>query len=123
MIVNFNGNQQKSSIVCYNPTNVCNPTEIENLYENLTSTTGQIPKHNDLIIAGDFIAHLGIQDSFKFALHDVSNRNGILLKVYILENNVLCLNTLYNKRKGQLWIHKLPNRNKVQLDYIMINKK
>ena len=42
-------------------------------------------------------------------------------KDYILEINVLCLNTL--ERKGQLWIHKLPNGNKVQLNYIMINKK
>ena len=46
-----------------------------------------------------------------------------MLKYYILENNVLCLYTLYQKRKGQLWTYKLPNGNKVQLDYIMINKK
>ena len=57
------------------------------IYENLTSTTRQIPKHNVLIIAGDFNGHLGIQYGFKFALHDYSNRNGILLKYYILENN------------------------------------
>ena len=123
MIVNFNGNPQTFIIVCYSPTNVCDPTEIEFVYENLTFTTRQIPKHNVLIIAGDFNAQLGIQDSFKFALHDESNRNEILLKDYILENNLLCLNTLYQKRKGQLWIHKLPNGNKVQLDCIMINKK
>ena len=59
-----------------------------------------------------------MQDGFKFALHDESNRNGILLKYYILENNVLYLNTLYQKRKGQLWKHKLPNGNKV--DYSLI---
>ena len=40
----------------------------------------------------------------------------------ILENNLLCLNTLYQKRKCQLWTHLLPNGNKLQLDYIMINK-
>ena len=39
MIVNFNGNPQTSIIVCYSPTNVCDPTEIESFYENLTSTT------------------------------------------------------------------------------------
>ena len=42
---------------------------------------------------------------------------------YILENNLLCLNTYYQKRKGQLRTHKSPNGNKVQLDYIMINRK
>ena len=46
MIVTFNGNPQTSIIVCYSPTNVCVITEIENVYENLTSTTKQIPKHN-----------------------------------------------------------------------------
>ena len=46
MIVNFNGNPQTSIIVCYTPTNICDLTEIEYFYENLTSTTIQIPKHN-----------------------------------------------------------------------------
>ena len=31
MILNCNGNPQTSIIVCYSPTNVCDPTEIENL--------------------------------------------------------------------------------------------
>ena len=58
--------------------------EIKNLYENLTSAIRQIPKHNVVIIAGDFNVYLGIQDGFKFALHDELNRNGISLKDYIL---------------------------------------
>ena len=32
--------------------------------------TRQIPKHNMLIITGDFNALLGIQDGFKFSLHE-----------------------------------------------------
>ena len=123
MIVNFNGNPQTSIIVCYSPTNVCDPPEIKNVYELLISTTRQILKHNVLIIAGDFNAHLSIKYGFKFALHDESNKNVILLKDYILENNVLCLNTHYQKRNCQLWTYKLPNGNKLQLDYIMIYKK
>ena len=51
---------------------------------------------------------------FKFALHEESNRNDISFKDYILENNVLCLNILYQKRKGQLCrTHKSHNGNKV----------
>ena len=100
MIVNVNGNPQTSIIVCYSPTNVCDTTEIENFYENITCTTRQLPKQNVVIIAGDFNDHLVIQDGFKFALHDESNKNGILLKDYILENNLLCLNTLYQKKDG-----------------------
>ena len=63
MIVNFNGNPQTSIIVCYTPTNICDLTEIEYFYENLTSTTIQIQKHNVLIIVSDCNAHLGIQVS------------------------------------------------------------
>ena len=102
MIVNFNGNPQTSIILCYSLTNVSDPMEIDNFYDIINSATKQIPKHNMLIISGDFNSHLGIQDGFMFSLHEVSNRNGIFLKHYILENNLLCLNTYYQKRKGQL---------------------
>ena len=123
MIVNCNVNPQISIIIYYSPTNVSDPMEIENFYYILNSSTKQIPKHNVLIISGDFNAHLGIQDGFIFSLHEVSNRNGIFLKYYILEKYLRCLNTYYQKRKGQLWTHKSPNGNKVHLDYIMINRK
>ena len=88
-----------------------------------------ILKYDGLIIYSDFNAHLGIQYCFKltltneFALHEDSNRNGIMLKYYILKHNLLCLNILYQKIKYQLWTHTSPNGNKVQLDYIMIHTK
>ena len=68
MIVNFNGNPLTSIIVCYSPTNVSDPMEIENFYDILNSATKQ-------------------------------------------------------EWKGQLWKHKSPNGNKIQIDYIMINRK
>ena len=64
MIINCNGNPQTSIIICYSPTHVCDPTDIDFFNENLTSTPRQIPKYNVLIIAGDFNAHLCIQDGF-----------------------------------------------------------
>ena len=51
MILNLNKNPQTYIIVCYNQTNVCDPTEIENVYENINSTIRKIPKYNVLIIA------------------------------------------------------------------------
>ena len=71
MIVNFNGNPQTSIIVCYSPTSVSDPMEIDNFYDILNSATKQIPKHNVLIISGDFNAHLGIQHGFIFSLHEL----------------------------------------------------
>ena len=78
--------------------NINDPTEIKNFYENLTSTTRNIPKYNVASIADDFNAQLDIQDGFNFALHEESNINGISLTDYILES-VLCLNTIYQKKK------------------------
>ena len=44
-------------------------------------------------------------------------------KIYLQENNMLCLNTHFQKRHGQLWTHNSPNDFKAQIDFIIINKK
>ena len=106
MIATFNRNPQTTIISCYNPTNVSDETEVETFYEDLIPVTGQVPKHNVLIIAGDFNALLRQLDGFKYAYLTQTNRNGSKLKDYIDENNLLCLNTKYQKRTGQLWTHK-----------------
>ena len=123
MIATINGNPKTTVISCYSPTNVSDEIEVERFYENLTSVTRQVPKHNLLIISGDFNAHLGQSDGFKFAYHQQTNRNGHMMKDYLKENNLLCINTAFQKRPGQLWTHKSPKGTKAQLDYIIINRK
>ena len=61
--------------------------DVERFYEELTAVTRQVPKHNVLIIGGEFNAHLGQDDGFKFAFHPKTNRNGQMLKDYLQENN------------------------------------
>ena len=46
-----------------------------------------------------------------------------MLNDFLIENNMICLNTKFHKREGQLWIHISPNNLKSQIDYLMINKK
>ena len=58
MIATINGNPQTTIISCYSPTNVSTEDEVEKFYEELTSVTRQVPKHNILIIGGDFNAQL-----------------------------------------------------------------
>ena len=123
MIVTLNGNLQTTIISCYSPTNVSDETEVDTFYEDLIAVTRQVPKNNIIIIAGHFNAHLGQLDGFKYAYHTQTNRNGSKLKAYINENNLLCLNTKYQKRTGQLWTHKSPNGRKAQLEYVIINRK
>ena len=80
LIATINANPKTTVISCYNPTNVSDEVEVERFYENLTSVTRQIPKHNFLVITGDFNAHLGQLDGLKYAYHYQTNRNGSMLK-------------------------------------------
>ncbi|CAH3033812.1 unnamed protein product [Pocillopora meandrina] len=124
MIATFNGNPQTTIISCYSPTNISDETEVKKFYQELISVTKQVSKHNlSHKLRCDFNGHLGQLDGFKYAYHIQTNRNGSMLKDYINENNLLCLTTKYQKRTGQLWTHKSPNRSKAQLDYEIINRK
>ena len=53
----------------------------------------------------------------------MSNRNGQHLTDFIIENRLTCLNTIYQKREGKLWIYTYANNSKAQRDYVFINKK
>ena len=46
-----------------------------------------------------------------------------MLKDYLQENNMLCLNTHFPKIHGQLWTHNSPNDFKSQINFIKIHKK
>ena len=46
-----------------------------------------------------------------------------MLHNFINENNLICLKTHFQKKVGQLWTHKAPNKTLAQLDYVLINKK
>ena len=45
-----------------------------------------------------------------------------MLKDYLQENNMLCINTNFHKRNCQLWTHNSPNDLKSQIDFLIINK-
>ena len=101
--IHFMGNPLTTVISCYSPTNVSDQEETERFYVDLTSYTRHIPKHNVLVIGGDFNAHLGKENGYIYSFHINTNRNGNMLKNFIHENNLLCLNTHFQKRSGQLW--------------------
>ena len=82
-----------------------------------------IPKHNVQIIGGDFNAQLRHSHYHKHTFNKETNRNGIRLEQFLIENDLYCLNTRFQKRKGKLWTHVYPNAVKSQLDFILINKK
>ena len=119
VVATFNGNPATTVISCYSPTNISEESDVLLFYEKLSALTRHVPKHNLLIVAGDMNAQM----DGKFSYHNSKNRNGNHLADYLEENNLLCLNTHYQKRPSKLWTHTYPNRSHGQLDYIFINKK
>ena len=77
----------------YSPTNVSEETEVDTFYTQVADTIREIPKHNVLIIGWDFNTHLGQDNGYKFSYHQTTNRNGQLLNDFLIENNMICLNT------------------------------
>ena len=94
--------------MCYSATNVGDLSEIETFYEQLASSTRQVPKHKVHITAGDLNTHLGRLEGFLYSYHEQTNRNVELLYDYLKENRQICLNTKFQKWKGQLWTRKSP---------------
>lgn len=61
IIAHFNGNPSVTLIVQYSPTEGSEDTEEH--YANLTNAINNIPKHNVLLVIGDFNAHIGSKDA------------------------------------------------------------
>ena len=91
--MNFQGNKQTSVFSFYSTTNISDEQETEIFYTKLTCLTRQIPKHKVIIIEGDLNALIGIYSGYTYAYHQTTNRNCQMLKHYLQENNMLCLNT------------------------------
>ena len=68
-------------------------------------------------------AQIGKKENKKFSLNNTFNRNGEHQMAFTLENELTCLNTKFQKRKGKLWTHTNANNAKAQIDYILMNKK
>ena len=68
-------------------------------------------------------AQIGKNGNNKYSLHITSKSNGQHLTDFMIENRLACLNTNYQKREGKLWTYTYVNNTKVQIDYVLINKK
>ena len=120
-IAQFNGNPVVTIIVHYSPVEGSN--EAEEHYENLSTAISEVPKHNLLLIVGDYNAHLG-KDAGKYTFHDKSNENGNLMKDFVQANDLIVTNSYFQKKQGKLWsfISDMSGQ-KSQIDFILINKK
>ena len=117
IIATFDGNPTTTVISCYSPTNTSEEETVTEFYQQLSSLVRRIPKHNVVLIGGDINAQIGNE----FLFHSHTNRNGQYLLDFATENELICLNTKFQKKQSKLWTHTYPTG--AQLDFILINKK
>ena len=121
MIIHLTGNPVTTIIIQYTPTE--GSSECESHFENLSNAISTIPKHNVLVVVGDFNAHLGENDA-RYTYHLNTNKNGQHLQELSSEKNLIITNTTFQKRRGKLWTYLSDmSGNKTQIDYILINRK
>ena len=103
--------------------NASDKMDLITFYNKLSFLVHSIPKHNILIIDVDMNTQIIKNENNKFSQHNLSNRNGEHQTALLLENELTCLNTKFQKRKGKLWTYTGTNNAKAQIDYILMNKK
>ena len=119
LIASFRGNPKTVVISCHSPHNHAQLAEVEAFYDQLNDVVTSTPLHNNLIIGGDFNAHI----NGKFSYHQVANRNGEFLESFLQQHNLLAGNTLFQKPKRKLWTWRHPAGHLAQLDYILYRKR
>ena len=126
----FNSNQIKISVIqVYGPTNVADDDIKDEFFETLQAQINDVPKHDMLIVTGDFNAVVGQEnDGIEniMGIHGCGTRsdNGQRLIDLCQENDLVIGGTLFPHKN----IHKTTwispdGRTKNQIDHILINKK
>ena len=111
MIANFNGNLV---ISCFSPINVSEENDVLDVYKELSAFVAAFPKHNMLIIGGDFNVHNGkIYTNKRTTCHKITNRNENCFYENATKNELCILSTKFQKRMGKLWTFQDPNGFKV----------
>ena len=86
VVANFGGNPSLTIVVHYSP--VEGDIEAEEHYEQLAAVVKEVPKHNMLVVIGDFNTHLD-KSIAKYSYHDSCNSNGKLVANFIQEANLV----------------------------------
>ena len=87
LVANFSGSPALTITVHYSP--IEGNVEAEDHYDHLTAAVSDIPKHNMLIVTGDFNAHLG-QSVIEYSYHNTCNSNGRLVKTFLKRQIFRC---------------------------------
>ncbi|XP_047026283.1 craniofacial development protein 2-like, partial [Helicoverpa zea] len=112
-------------IQVYSPTEQANKTDIEEFYNSLSMV---IEKYsgNNIVVMGDFNAQVGARTAGEE--HVIGNfgsgersKNGEKLVEFLLEHNLMTLNSMFRKKSKWTWISP-DGKIKNEIDYILTNK-
>ena len=127
IVAHFSGGTATSATI--NTTVIVNYAPVEGSadaddhYEQLAAAIAEVPKHNLLMVIGDFNAHIGSEDALH-TYHSNTNDNGRRLLDLADEANLLITNTTFHKKSGKLWTYVSDMGGmKSQVDYILVNRK
>ena len=108
MIAEFSSNPILTVVCVYSPHNSAPEEEVEEFYTSLKNLINDIPKHNFLVISGDFNAKLACPD-VPFSYNKRTNRNGEHLLDFLVEYDLFSSNTSFMKSRNHLWTFQYPN--------------
>jgi len=112
-------------ISAHAPTNNKDDQEKERFYENLEELCYRIPRHDMLIIMGDFDAKLGNKEYLQLVagpctIHDSSNENGNMLIQFAIRNKLIVKSTMFPTKHIHLGTRRIPGSNEVnQIDHVV----
>ena len=118
----FQGNRALTVIVAYAPCEYADNIDKNYFYNKLRGTIESVPRHNFLVVLGDFNARLGPDDVF-FTHNKQTNDNGMRLLELLEDYQLLATNTIFQKKSGKLWTWMSPNKTTHQIDYILTRQK
>uniref|UniRef100_A0A8D8R0B9 Craniofacial development protein 2 n=1 Tax=Cacopsylla melanoneura TaxID=428564 RepID=A0A8D8R0B9_9HEMI len=128
MSIRINGKRSSTTLICcYAPTLPSNLNIKEKFYEELRNTIRTLPNNQKLVIAGDFNARVGKNNTvWRNVLGNYGigkeNENGLLLLQLCSENKLTIVNTLFKQKSKYktTWQHP---RSKMWhiLDYFLIS--
>ena len=126
MLVSLDGNPRLTIISVYSPTESATVEEAEEFHNCLRAAVREVPTHHLLLVVGDLNAHLSKLNSEDtgWYWHQVTNRNGHLLRDTLLEGELEATNHRFQKRPGKQWTHLSDGvLTRSQIDYVLVRKK
>ncbi|KAK4875436.1 hypothetical protein RN001_011858 [Aquatica leii] len=117
-----------SLINAYAPTEGAAIEEKEVFYNKLQESCEKIPKHDTLIVLGDYNAKIGREDFIKDVagketIHEITTDNGMRLCHLATEMDMYIISTKFKHKKEHKITWNIPGKNKGnQIDHILIKK-